>query len=168
LCFGAIRPYKGVELLLEEFATMPGEDLILLIVGAVHLQDLRERILALGEGDNRIRIVPEFIAPNDVQCYFNAADAVVLPFVEILSSSSAIVALSFGRPVIAPAVGCLPDLVTEDIGVLYDRREPHALRTALERCLTLDLETMGRSGYARVQQYTWERVAARTLQAYQE
>ena len=43
-----------------------------------------------------------FVPDGEVQHYLLAADAVVLPFKEILTSGSAMLALSFGRPVVAP------------------------------------------------------------------
>jgi len=52
------------------------------------------------------------------------ADAVVLPFRDILTSGSAILALSHGRPVIAPALGCLPGTLPSDATFLYDADAP--------------------------------------------
>jgi len=45
----------------------------------------------------------------------NAADLVVLPYLDILNSGSAIWALSFGRPVLLPNRGAMPELA-ESVG----------------------------------------------------
>src|SRR5690606_10250440 len=42
--------------------------------------------------------------------FFAASDVVVLPFRNILNSGSLILALSFNRPVVAPAIGSLTEL----------------------------------------------------------
>ena len=55
----------------------------------------------------------------------------MLPFRDILTSGSAILALSHGRPVIAPAIGCLPETLPADAAILYDPDAPEALGAAL-------------------------------------
>ena len=47
-----------------------------------------------------------YIPDAELQVWLRAADVVVLPFRDILTSGSAILALSFGRAVVAPALGC--------------------------------------------------------------
>ncbi|MDQ3701340.1 MAG: glycosyltransferase, partial [Chloroflexota bacterium] len=113
LYFGNIRRYKGVEQLLDVFATLPGDDLRLVIAGRWH-PGYSERRLSTAPGamaDRRIVFRPGQVAIEEMQVYFHAADAVVLPFVDTLSSGSAITALGFGRPIVVPRVGCLPELV---------------------------------------------------------
>jgi glycosyltransferase involved in cell wall biosynthesis len=55
-----------------------------------------------------------------VQNYVAAADALVLPYTEILTSGSAMLGLSFGIPVIVPDIGGMADVITEECGLLYD------------------------------------------------
>ena len=55
----------------------------------------------------------------------------VLPFSDVLTSGSAILALSLGRPVIAPALGCLPELISDRFGLNFDADSPEGLRDAM-------------------------------------
>ncbi len=56
--------------------------------------------------------VHEGYVPDDrLDLFLNAADRVVLPYTEILTSGAAILAMSFGRPIIAPDRGALRDHV---------------------------------------------------------
>ena len=60
--------------------------------------------------------------------FFSAADLVVLPFSDIMHSGSAILALSFNKPVLVPARGALPELQTR-VGAAWVqtyRRRTHA------------------------------------------
>ncbi len=62
----------------------------------------------------------ETIPDDQMQVYLRAADAVVLPYRDVLSSGSAILAMTFGQPVIAPAIGCLPESLGSEGTILYD------------------------------------------------
>ena len=166
LFFGAVRPYKGLEDLIAAFRDLLESHLRLLIVGRPYSEDYGAALVSAVQGDHRIMMMPEFVSDSEVQVYFNAADAVVLPFTHVLTSGSAMLALSFGKPVIAPAIGCLPEIVTRDVGILYDPAQADGLRTALRQCLNLDLEHMGRKAWDKARQYDWDTVADRTLEAY--
>ena len=61
----------------------------------------------------------EFIPENEVQLFFNASDIVVLPYKKILTSGSALLALSFGNYILAPASGNILDIMDERIGYFY-------------------------------------------------
>jgi len=60
------------------------------------------------DNDKRIKVFLDFIPDNDIQIYMNAADIIVLPYLDILNSGVAILAMSFGKPVIAPRTGSIP------------------------------------------------------------
>jgi beta-1,4-mannosyltransferase len=167
LFFGAVRPYKGLELLLDEFKGMPDQGLRLVIAGNPLNDEYAGRIRTLAALDSRVTAKLEWIADEDVPLLFGAADLVVLPFTSILTSSSAITAMSFGRAVVAPAAGCLPELIGKDCGMLYDPSQPGALGAAVHACLQLDLTAMGQRALERVSQFTWDDLADQTIAAYQ-
>jgi glycosyltransferase involved in cell wall biosynthesis len=166
LYFGGIRPHKNVEKLMETFASLPGERLSLLVAGAAHGNEIRQRVERLARQDARIRIEPSFISEDQLRVYLAASDVVALPFIRVLSSSSVITAMSYGRPVIAPALGCLREWVTEDCGILYAPDATLGLREALVVALDADLETMGQRALARASTYTWDMVGRETVRAY--
>lgn len=110
LYFGHIRPYKGVVELIRTFRLVPHDDLRLLIVGEPKTNELREAIRGEAFGDDRITLVLRQVSNESVQVYFRAADLVVLPFREILNSSSAVLALTFACPVLVPGIGAVGEL----------------------------------------------------------
>lgn len=165
---GNIRPYKNVPGLLETFGELPGEDRRLLVVGQPPADEAaRERLERGCRRDDRVECVLEFVPGADLQLYLNAADAVVLPFDDVLTSGSVVLALSFGRPVIAPRLGCIPETVGDCDDLLYDPDEPDALADALERALSADLDELGRRSADRATELDWEEIGQRTAAIYE-
>jgi len=167
LFFGAIRGYKGVEDLIAAFRELPHADQALVIAGKPSNKDIEADIISRVARDARILTDLGYVPDRKLEVYLRAASAVILPFREVLTSGSAMLALSAGRPVVAPAMGCLPELLPPECGILYDPADPDGLRKALIRCRYLDLNAMGRQASRRAQQFTAKRVALETLKAYQ-
>lgn len=129
---GLCKPYKGLEGLIRTFAGLGRED-TLLIAGRFQSQEyfnsIRQEIANFPACS--IAFHPGFIENDDLQLYFKTADVIVLPYTEILTSGSAVMAMSFGRPVVAPKAGVLPDLVYGRSGVLYDPSARDGLSQAM-------------------------------------
>ena len=79
---------------------------------------------------------------------------------------AAILALSFGRPILAPALGPFPELVAQTAGVTYEPAEPAGLRIALERARSLDREAAGRAIAGYVERISWAKVGAQHVEMY--
>lgn len=81
-------------------------------------------------------------------------------------------AMAHARPVVASAVGGLPDMVRDgETGLLVPPRDPAALRAAIDRLLA-DAELrrrLGRAARERIAQLCdWDRVLDRTQEAYED
>jgi glycosyltransferase involved in cell wall biosynthesis len=169
LHFGLIRPYKGVPELIDAFAGLDGSNLRLLIAGRPSTADLARQIGERAASDPRVHLVLDRVPDDDVQQYMRAADAVVLPFREILSSSSAALAMAFGKPVVAPRAGNIAEMLGEGGGFLYDPNDPDGLSAALRRASAAgDLADRGHQNAARARavEQSWRLVAQRTRAAY--
>jgi glycosyltransferase involved in cell wall biosynthesis len=167
--FGLIRPYKGVQDLVDAWevsapvasvATAP----FLLVVGRCDDDAARHR---LELGVNRRGRLDEGHVPDElVPAYFGAADVVALPFRRLTTSSSALLALSLGRPVLAPRIGSLHDL-PEEVGFFYGEG---GLTDALTRALTAptaELDARGKAARKYAGNLSWESIGAATLGLYQ-
>lgn len=166
---GGIRPNKGIETLIAVFKQFAGADFNLLIAGKpwppeTYIQVLEQSAIE----DPRILLRQRYIPDEELQVYFNAADVIVLPFARILTSGSAILAMSFGRPIVVPARGCLPELISENEGTLYDPALSDGLLVALKQCVAKrsELEQMGKRAQQSVARLTGELMAEQTLRAY--
>lgn len=162
---GQVRPYKNVAHLLRTFARLPEPDLRLLVAGQPKPEPLAAELRALAEADSRVRLAPGFVPGDEVQGWLRAMDLAVLPYREILNSGSAILALSFDRPVLVPRRGAMEDLAAE-VGPEWVRTfegelTPEVLREALAWATE-----PGRPARPRLDALEWERVAALTLEAY--
>ncbi|MCC6832857.1 MAG: glycosyltransferase [Thermoleophilia bacterium] len=166
LFLGAVRGYKGTDELVAAFRAIEDPSARLLIAGRPRGAGIEERLAGAAAIDRRIVVALRFIEDAELQVWLRAADLVVLPFRDILTSGRAILALSFGRPVVAPALGCLPETVPPTAGVLYDPAAPDALSGALRTALSGDLAAMGAAARARAEALDWGPIAAATAALY--
>ena len=110
LFFGAIRPYKGVDLLIAAFnearKTMP--ELHLMIAGKPDTPE-DQAILEIGRRSPNIHVTSGFVPYEAMWQYYIAADIVVLPYRSITQSAALLSAMDFGKPVIVTNVGGLAE-----------------------------------------------------------
>lgn len=164
---GGVRPNKGLEDLIAAFQRIEAPDHLLLIAGRPWPpQSYVDQVRLLAEADPRIILLAQEIPDEDMQLYLNAPDVLVFPFRRVLTSSSVILAMSFGRPVIVPRMGCLPELVGDDAGFVYEPGNVNALAAAIEKAASADLGAMGAAAARRTNAYTWHDLALAILKVY--
>jgi beta-1,4-mannosyltransferase len=167
VCLGLMRPYKGLEELLPAFRSLPDAGIRLILAGKPGSEEYLRSLQALAADDERVQIMPRFVPPDEVQVCLNAADVAVLPYRQITTSGAALLAFSFGRPVIAPALGAFPVLLAESRGVLYDPAEPGALARALAQARLAERADARQQIMAWVAQFDWTEIGRELLAAYQ-
>ena len=101
LCFGELRKYKSLDLLLTAFAYCNGSSTALLVAGAPRDAEVVHAIERAAAGDRSVRTLLEFVPDERVAELFDAADGVVFPRSDGGTSGSIVLALSFGKAVIA-------------------------------------------------------------------
>jgi len=165
LFFGLIRPYKNVSQLIRVFRQLSDPTTILVIGGRFVSPLLAEEVRAEASLDSRVLLHPKFIPDEEVQVYLRAADLVVLPYREVLNSSSALLALSFDRPVLVPELGALGELRTQVgeqwVNMYSEDLTPHQLNTALSWAVSVV-----RSERAPLEALDWDSIAQQTIEAY--
>jgi len=166
LFFGNIRRYKGVFELVKSFKEVADSEARLLIAGQPYDEEIKKDLEAAVKGDVRIKVFLNFVPEDEVQIYMNAADAVVLPYLEITTSAVLLLALSFGKPVIAPSLGYIKEILGPEGSVMYDSCDPEGLALSLKKALRSDLAAMGRSNFAQAAEYSWEAAARETYAVY--
>ncbi len=169
LCFGLIRPYKGVDLLLEAFRSV--ENAELWVVGrplGVSLDSLRE---LASEAEGRVRFVPRFVPDRELPAYFRRADLVVLPHRDAEQSGALYAALAFGKPIVMSDVGGFAEVAATGAGRLVPPNDSQALADALNGLLADPDARQGLAASAReaaAGRYSWDAVAEQTLALYEE
>lgn len=138
LYFGVIRPFKGVEDIVEAFDQLSDEEARgyrLRVVGETWEGWTlpSDRIASSRHGD-RIEFINRYVEDAEVPHIFAAADAVVLPYHRSSSSGPLHLAMSFGLPVIVSNVGGLVEATNGYEGALkVPPKDPEAIRNAFAR-----------------------------------
>jgi glycosyltransferase involved in cell wall biosynthesis len=166
LYFGLIRPYKGVEVLLDaagRLKDVPG--LKILIVGEIYAnrQGIMAKLRKLPP--DMVKLVDRYVLNEEVAVWFRAADIVALPYLSATQSGIVPIAYRCHRPVIVTRVGGLPDVVEEGVsGYLVEPADPEALAMAIRRHfielhnpdMSVGIEKLSRS-------LSWERYAVELI-----
>lgn len=169
LFLGAVRPYKGVLELIDAFRGLAADRATLVIAGKPLNHDFAQQIEIARANSDHIRFHPGFVPEDEVQVYMNAADVAVLPYRQVLSSGAALLAMSFGKPCVAPAIGCLADVLDDSGAFLYDPESETGLVESMRRAVEAKegLARMGELNRKTVSQWTWAKAAEATQALYQ-
>lgn len=157
LFLGLIRPYKGLEDLLPAFRRLNDPDALLLVAGQSRPPDYAAHLADLAATDPRVRWHGRFVPDAEVQLWMNAADVVVLPYRRVHTSGAALLAFSFAKPVLAPALPAFAELMGDAprLGLLYDPAAPDALLDALRTVRTVDWQAHQPAILEWVRQFDW-------------
>lgn len=168
LYFGNARTYKGIEDLIDAFAQVddPKARLLLAMRNSFNPKYGDEIVEQSGMHDRVIARTSEYFPESAFQNFLNAADVGVFPFSQVMTSGSTIQALGFGLPVVVPDLGCLSELVSEDIGVRYNASDRQGLGKALVQIKGQDVGKMGAAARTKAESLDWASIAARTARIY--
>jgi len=164
LLFGLVRPYKGLDVLLEAWAGVrAATGAELWVVG-------RPRGVALPDPPPPgVRLEPRFVADAELPALFRRATVVVLPYREIDQSGVLATALAFARPLVLTAVGGFPEVAAAGAAALVPPGDPAALGAALTGLLG-DPVRRGHLAAAAARlaatDLSWDRIAAQHLALY--
>jgi glycosyltransferase involved in cell wall biosynthesis len=168
LFFGLLRPYKGLDTLLEAFRQVEGAELWIVGNPRMDIEPLRA---AAAAAPGRVRFVTRFIDDAEIPAIFRRADLVVLPYRDAEHSGVLYTGLAFGKPLVLSTVGGFPEVAATGAARLVPPEDPGALAAALTE-LTADPAARGRlaeaARAAAAGPYSWDAVAAQTLALYNE
>ncbi len=169
LLFGLLRPYKGIDLLLEAFRSVAGAELWIVGNPRMPIEPLR-RLAESAPG--RVRFVPRFITDPEIPAYFRRADLVVLPYRDGEHSGVVYTALAFGKPMLLSAVGGFPELAAEHGAARIVPPEDAAALAAALRELVADERARGElaeaARTAAAGPFSWDRIGAETATLYEQ
>jgi glycosyltransferase involved in cell wall biosynthesis len=165
LCFGLMRPYKGIDLLLEAWRGIEGAELWLVGMPRMDISVLREMAPA------GVRFIPRFVTDAELPAFFHRADLVVLPYREIDQSGVLFTALAFGKPLLLSDVGGFPEVAATGAARTFPAGDARALHEALGELLGDPGARSALAARARAVvdgPYSWDEIAKRTLALYEE
>ncbi len=176
LFFGNLTPSKGLPELLRAFARARCQAPARLIVAGyptkyINLPILRETAVNLGIADSVV-FDARYIPIAEVGPLMELATVVAYPYLSSTQSGSLQVAYSFGRPVVATAVGGLPDVVEDGrSGFLVPPANPEALGEALGKIISSPALAQEMGAYARhlsQTRFAWGPIGAQIIAIYQQ
>jgi glycosyltransferase involved in cell wall biosynthesis len=180
LFFGLLRPYKGLDVLLEAWRSLSAAQrgsAELWIAGMPRMDlaqaGLAELATTAGRGalaEHAIRVTPRFIRDAELPAYFARADLVVLPYREIDQSGVLFTALAFGKPLLLSEVGGFPEIAATGAARSVPAGDPAALAGALAALLGAPdtLTRMAAAARALAEgPYSWRAVAQAHLELYE-
>jgi glycosyltransferase involved in cell wall biosynthesis len=168
LSVSAKRAHKNLLALIDAFAVLAPEDRPVLVLPGyptAHEAELRERARTLGlEGDVRF---PAWVSAAELEGLWAIARVFVFPSLYEGFGLPVLEAMARGVPVACSNASSLPELAGA-AALLFDPRDPDAIRQALERLLgdPVLAESLRARGRERAREFTWERTARLTLASY--
>jgi glycosyltransferase involved in cell wall biosynthesis len=172
LFFGNIRPYKGLDVLLEAVSTIKEKSslsLKLVIAGSVwESWDRYERLIQMLGLKNEVIQILGYVPAGYVGSLFSAADLVVLPYRHFDSQSGVgAAAIAFNIPMIVTDSGGLPDLIS-DPACVVPCGDPETLAERILAVLSDDrLYQKLKNDAAKIEKaMSWENIANQTISLY--
>jgi teichuronic acid biosynthesis glycosyltransferase TuaC len=121
---GNLVPLKGHDLAIQACTSIPGLHLAIVGRGAL---EARLKALACDLGTDRVHFVPE-VEQERLRSFYAAADLLILASEREGMPNVVLEALACGTPVVATAVGGVPEVVdSSTVGRLVSERTPAAL-----------------------------------------
>lgn len=157
-----LRAEKDQLTLLQSFASLRKniKEVRLSLVGDGPLRRQLERFVAQ-HGMHDVEFLGK-LSHEEALKHIATADAFILTSVEEGMPTVIIEALALGKPVIATAIGGIPEVIQDGVnGILVPPRSPKRIAKALERLIgdSRLRRRLGKAAAKSVKNYTWGRVA---------
>lgn len=172
LSFGLLRPYKGIENLLEAYGKVvsgnPGAELWIVGNPRMDVEPLRRQAVEAG---GRVRLVTRFVDDAEIPAIFRRADLVVLPYLDAEHSGVLYTGLAFGKPLVLSAVGGFPEVAETGAARLVPPGDTNALAATLSDLVSDEAaraELAAAASRAAAGPFSWDEAARRTLDLYRD
>lgn len=168
LLLGEVRYYKGVLELIDAFQSLSDENIELIIAGKPHDTTIVDEIKTRINGNKNVHTIFNFIPDDELQIYINASDIMLYPYRDIFTSGGILLAMSFGKPIIAPRLGSISNILDSSGAFLYNPEDKNGLSRALKKAIVIKDKTpiMGEYNFELAKRFAWHEIALQTYQAY--
>ncbi|MBI4283600.1 MAG: glycosyltransferase [Chloroflexi bacterium] len=182
--FGLMNKDKGLEYVIDALPQVVKKfpDFVYIIVGATHPDVLRDegesyrnflidKVYSLGLYDH-VKLYNRYFPVNELLHFLEATDIYISTSLEPRQAVSGTLsyALGMGRPVISTAFAQAKEIVTEEVGMVVDFRNPQAYAEAILQLLEDEeyRQQLGRNAYFRTRNMTWPNVALQYAKVFAE
>ena len=165
LFFGYIRPYKGLDVLLEampEIHRRTGARLIVAGEFYNNEDELKAQAARLGLDGGAdgappvVRFFSSYIPNEQVHLYYSAADGLVQPYRRATPSGVALTSFFFGKPLVTTDLGVFAEVVPDGVaGVLVPPETPAALADGVARFYEIGPDVLAEGARAQARRFSW-------------
>lgn len=123
LHFGLVRPYKNVDVLIQEYVRLGRNDIRLVVAGKIFGEQLERDLVNMLPADGGVVLLDRFLNNAELFALIGSASLIVMPYKKVLNSGSALLALTFGKRIVVPALPvmlALKDEVGQDFVLTYE------------------------------------------------
>jgi len=170
LFFGRIKPYKGIQYLIqaESLISKAFTNYKIVIAGEGDISEYLKDI----KNNDKFEIINNYINDSQVSALFHKCKLVVLPYIDASQSGIIPIAYAFKKPVVATNVGSISEIVDDEItGFLVPPKNSNALAEAIVKLLIDDelRMRMGENGYSKMKnELSWDIISEKTLKIYNQ
>jgi len=167
LFFGNVKPYKGVDLLLRAYARIandPRKSAKVVIAGrsSIPREELERLIGELGIRKD-VELDLRFLSDAELMALLGKASMFVFPYRDIDASGALMLALPYGKPVVASRLGIFREMLVDgESALLVDVDDVDGLAAAMERILSDSAlaRQLGEGARTVIDQYpSWDQIA---------
>lgn len=160
LFFGFIRPYKGLDVLVDALARLNDRHVYLTVVGEPWCppEELRKRIEATHAPNIELHL--DYVDDQTAANFFARADLVVLPYLSASGSAVAAMAFHYECPILATRTGAFPDVIEEGkTGFMVEPGSPEQLANCLRGLTREGVASLKPNVSASRDRFTWDSLA---------
>ncbi len=174
LFFGAIRPNKGLGILLKALEIIKSRNRRALLViaggllGRFNFESYSDMIRKYDLSEH-VQTFIHFIPEEDVDYFFAASDLVVLPYLKFEAQSGVLLrAYAHKKPVVVSDIGAMGELVSSDkVGLVVEPGTVEPLAGAVINVLDSLDKFQSCYGPELESKYSWEHIAKLTMRSYE-
>lgn len=161
LFFGFIRPYKGLEVLLDALSIRNDHDIYVTVAGEPwgRAADIKKKLTDYRAPNLELHL--KYIDNATTANYFARADVVALPYRSATGSGVVALAYNYGKPVLASNVGGLQDAVIDgQTGWLVPPESPPALAGKIAQITRKQAQSMAPAIKQFCKANSWDELAS--------
>ncbi len=174
LFFGAIRPNKGLDILLKALEIIKSRNRRVLLViaggllGRFNFEPYSDMIRK-SDLSEHVQTFIHFIPEEDVDYFFAASNLVVLPYLKFEAQSGVLLrAYAHKKPVVVSDIGAMGELVSSDkVGLVVESGAVEPLAGAVINVLDSLDKFQSCYGPELESKYNWEHIAELTMLSYE-
>ncbi|NVJ47606.1 MAG: glycosyltransferase family 4 protein [Cytophagia bacterium] len=170
LFFGQIKKMKGLDLLLKAW---PSNELSELTIAGKPWRDNFEPYQEIIDNrgiQDQVHLNISYISDKERDLYYSAADFVILPYREIFQSGVLLMAMSYGKAIIASDLPANKEIIEHDKnGLLFKTDNVSSLRNVIKRAHNLDSTKLGLMAKETINQYfDWTKISEKYISLIKE